>query len=332
VPAGSVINSVTVGVRGKKTNTGDSASACVVVVNSIYFISLPLTTSTGDYDSTWTTNPTTGMAWNNSDLATLGAGVSAGKNIVGTVTVYEILYVKVDYTPSGTDAPFRACTSNYVPGAATSITLNKPTGTVDRDFMVMCIATSSVVSNFVAPDGWQHAQYYDSVTPNVCMQILWKRASGEGSSYNVSWTTGAHGVGILLTYKGTSPYTADDRQRNETTTGSSVTPAETATKPKDLVVCFYHVLTTDMIGDQGSAWVGPSGMTVRCTEDILQGAYQYFVGSLMACDWVQLASGAISAKTAKEFNNNTGNGQQIMVSFKGIVKDPVGAGVVPYNR
>lgn len=71
-------------------------------------------------------------------------------------------------------------------GAGTTITITKPTGTVDGDFLVAHIIADGNVS-FTPPAGWTTLKEHNSGAHK--QGIYWKFASGEGASW--AWTLGS---------------------------------------------------------------------------------------------------------------------------------------------
>ncbi len=95
---------------------------------------------------------------------------------------------------------FRAVAS--ATGATTdTVTIAKPTGTVDGDVMIAMLYAETGGQDCTPPAGWT------VITPridstNFSMHTFWKRASGEGASYNFTETGNAWGEGFIASYSG----------------------------------------------------------------------------------------------------------------------------------
>lgn len=85
-----------------------------------------------------------------------------------------------------------------------TVTITKPTGTVNDDIMVcfFYVETDNAVTH---PDGWSDA--FETVDNNGAtyahrLYVYWKRASGEGADYTFTWTGNVWQEAIIVSYSG----------------------------------------------------------------------------------------------------------------------------------
>lgn len=152
----------------------------------------------------------------------------------------------------------------YVAGAinttgannTTSLTVNKPTGTLDGHVMIMSIGaqtnTTAADVTINAPAGWTLIDQLqdDDGTTRVKLARYWKLASGEGSNYALSISsTAALGrfSAAILSYSGvdpTTPIAVGERAiaKQTTTTANRVTPSITTAGNRWLVGTFVDSL------------------------------------------------------------------------------------------
>lgn len=99
---------------------------------------------------------------------------------------------------------FRAA-ATMAGASAAAFTCNKPTGTVDNDFMIAEFLTepSKTVS---APAGWSLLESTQvASSPNVKHLVYYKKAASEGASYTWTWTGSVATIGGIITVTGQSP-------------------------------------------------------------------------------------------------------------------------------
>lgn len=98
---------------------------------------------------------------------------------------------------------FRAAsTSETGASGATSITLSKPTGTLDNDVMVALIAIRDKTVTITAPSGWTLHRSDSHPSATLRTLVYWKRASSEGSTYQWTWTGTLNAAGAILGFSG----------------------------------------------------------------------------------------------------------------------------------
>ena len=144
------------------------------------------------------------------------------------------------------------------PGVA-SLTINKPTGTVQNDVMVATIGISANTPTITAPAGWTLSvgQFNNTATNANSLAVYWKVA-GASEPANYSWTFSAPtgSAGGILTFSGVdtaSPVNAEAGQ----TTASSLTHATPAITPTAANV----MLVASFTFSSSATWTEGSGMS-----------------------------------------------------------------------
>lgn len=124
-------------------------------------------------------------------------------------------------------------TSTKVNFGASPRVINKPTGTVDNDLLVLIMVNSNSAVTVSTPSGWTLIQRFQSSVSNHTINCFYKTASSEGSSYSIT-TPGDNTCGILLRIDGqevSSPYlTANSGELSNSANPSinaSITPSIT---------------------------------------------------------------------------------------------------------
>lgn len=104
----------------------------------------------------------------------------------------------------------------------TSLTINKPTGTADNDLMVSFIYTNGLAGGITPPAGWTEVLDSRMSGDSANVQICYKTASSEGSSYNFTTGTATDITGFIITYRN-GAYDTVGSTLPTTTTASSIT-------------------------------------------------------------------------------------------------------------
>lgn len=157
-------------------------------------------------------------------------------------------------------------------GTATSITLNKPTGTTDGDALVAVvyleIGTSDPPTGMSDPSGWSRLAS-GIANSSFWMGVYGKVAASEGASWTWSWTSSGYCSGHVAAFSGTDSSNPFHQAAIGTaTTGSTLTyPSVTTTVANTMIVAL------------GCAWsVGegtPTGFSVADDPGTYTGAIYY---------------------------------------------------------
>ncbi|HVX91185.1 MAG TPA: hypothetical protein VHC20_06205 [Candidatus Paceibacterota bacterium] len=163
-----------------------------------------------------------------------------------------------------------------------SITITKPTGTVDGDVMIAVIVTGSgaIVSS---PAGWQVIDIVDN-SSNLKMVTWYKVANGEGASYNFTDDSGNTLPlnGSIQTFRGvdTSSPINTSATATSTTTDPVTTPTVTTTASALLVhVAVSRYATATNIATKGT-YAAVANYTIRSNQGNRGSGTQYY-GAVM---------------------------------------------------
>lgn len=139
-------------------------------------------------------------------------------------------------------------------GLTTSITIAKPTGTIEGDLMVaVAAAGDNDARTWTAPAGWTEVAD-QGVAPNI--GVFYKIAgASEGSSYAFQLSATERMAGCILTYRNASYNTIS----SFTTSDPLALPSITATNSQSLLIAIGAKLGAPVIST-------PSGMTDRVFE------------------------------------------------------------------
>jgi len=197
-------------------------------------------------------------------------------NDFDNMKTYDSNYANLTETASGGEITYvnYAQNSNNDGG---SVTVNKPSGTIDDDFMFAIVisargsdADGSTISS--APPGWtEEHNYINTAASGQQVYIYWKIASSEGASYTWTWTdSDCSSVGQIMTYRGvdtSSPIHKEGTVNQE----SSIDPMMPSITPTEdgCVILIYGMCDDDDADVDGSG--EPSGYTwidtIECTGD-----------------------------------------------------------------
>ena len=157
--------------------------------------------------------------------------------------------------------------------SATSASVNKPTGTVDDDILILALYhedTTDPTTGLSVPAGFTLIANGLTGSP-FSLRVYWKRAASEGASYSITWTNNVWHAEVLLAFSGCetsgSPIDAV-ANGTEATSGTTLTyPSVTTTVADTMLV----VLGAGYGGQEGA----PSGFSVGAGDGGGSGAGYY---------------------------------------------------------
>ena len=125
----------------------------------------------------------------------------------------------------------------------TNTVINKPTGTVDGDIMIMChvIGAAGTPPTATLPAGWTVIQGPTTQTAGgfqVTRRLAWKLASSEGSSYTSTHASGSSD-GVIVTCSSAAnatPISSSNQGVDTTTTATGIT----TTTDQSVVLFIVH--------------------------------------------------------------------------------------------
>ncbi len=129
-------------------------------------------------------------------------------------------------------------------GETGSLTINKPTGTVNDDILILSVVINygnATLTGRTLPSGFTLLWDTWQSTSGDHWVVAWKRAASEGSNYTIQWTCDTEYVyadGIVAVYSGCNTGTVVDDygEGSATTTTSHVAPSKTATYTNDMML------------------------------------------------------------------------------------------------
>lgn len=179
--------------------------------------------------------------------------------------------------------------------SATTLTITKPAGVADDDFLVCTIVATQVgawAGSITPPAGWTSQ---DTRTPfSMRMQTFTKKAASEGANYAFTLPASTDSVGVISAYQNVDTTVPLDgvapTGQSGASSGANVTaPTITSATINDMLVMAF--------GEQGGnfTYTPPAGMTERADAANTVGSFGWF----SAVEHAELALGAPGATGAK---------------------------------
>lgn len=172
---------------------------------------------------------------------------------------------------------FRSSTTNHTNGATdVTITITKPTGTLDNDILIAVIsgyisAAASISAMMNTPSGWTKLTNQDSsnnTTQDVGHTIFWKKASSEGASYTFTSSATVIQGGAVMAFSGasgSSPFNTFSTATSATTSATTPTaPSITGVNGTMLVAIYSPDNSPTLPGTLTSAYAdtSPSNISI----------------------------------------------------------------------
>lgn len=200
---------------------------------------------------------------------------------------------------------FRSADKNWG-SSVSSLTINKPAGTVQNDVMIAAIGVHPNTEIVTPPAGWTLVRRMDNANPNANSLVVYLLVAGGSEPANYQWTfnTSTGAAGGIQTFSGvdtTTPINVENGQCTlagscATLTFSHATPSVTTTVANTMVVTAHALYSA-------ANWTPPAGMT----EGFDTGN---FGTHSTEGNWVaQAAAGATGIKTAT--SDNSGGGADV---------------------
>ena len=241
-----------------------------------------------------------GYAKGNCDVS--NPGLIVPPPLLGTITA-----------PSGTALEivrYRASANNTA-GAGTSITITKPTGTIDNDVMFAWIVINTIDA-ITAPAGWTLIRSTTFDTNQRRASLYWKLAASEGANYQ--WTTvgaqnWAGGITTLYNVNTTSPF--DVENAIATAASPHATPSVTPAVAANAAILTFFGLYDSAGG--ANTWTPPTGMTEAWDNNIASGGVATSSEGAYLQSWI--AASAVT-KSAESSVSTVGVAQILVVKAK----------------
>ena len=183
-------------------------------------------------------------------------------------------------------------------GSGTSLTINKPTGTVDGDIMV-AVMSGGNAGAWTGDTGWTEI-LDQGATPNI--RAAYKVASGEGASYTFSHPAGGGNYGFLATFRGLQYDTVSASASTQTGDGTLAVTGITAAGG---VLIAAYAITNAFSGLSSST---PGGMISLASSGtgLDGGIFGY---------WQEVAAGATGTRSSS-LGTDMGQGAGILIALK----------------
>lgn len=191
------------------------------------------------------------------ELANQAASATSAASLVWSVSG-QVASIQFQVTNEPSVAPeFVASASTQTGPGSSTITINKPTGTIEGDLMVSVVMTSGSTVTWTGDTGWTEVADQGTGAPNI--RIAYKVAgASEGASYTFTPSAGSTLAGSILTYR----YAAYDA------IGSFVTAANPLILASISPTLSQSALIAVGGRGAGSITLGtPTSMTARVTDN-----------------------------------------------------------------
>ena len=218
---------------------------------------------------------------------------------------------------AGAAPALRAVSSGSNNASTTSISLNRPTGTVAGDVMLASLSVRGT-STVTAPAGWTLIRT-DTFTASLRMHTYWRSATGSDPA-SWTWTFSAVrlAAGAIHAYSGvnaTTPIDANGGQAAGASSATATAPSITTTVANTRLVTFFANMSN-------STWTAPAGFAERV--DLVGTSPSQFT-SLTSADVARPTAGATGASSATATASSGNVGQAIALR-------PAAGGPPPVNN
>jgi hypothetical protein len=222
-------------------------------------------------------------------------------------------------TPSIDDDVGNAHILALRPAMQSSITINKPAGTILNDVMIASIGFSpNTLAITTPPAGWTLVNRVDNTNANANSLAVYRLAAGAAEPASYTWTFSAAGylAGGILTFSGVDTTTPVDVENgNCTQQGSCATATLSHATPSVTTTVINTMLVTSYTYSSAGTWA-PTGMTEAV--DVQHGNQSLGVNYVL-----QAAAGATGNKTANASTQaDVGNAHILALRPAGSVPTP----------
>ncbi len=201
---------------------------------------------------------------------------------------------------------FRAAASAGATAGITTLTINKPTGTIAGDVMLAAIAVSPSSSLITAPSGWSLVSRRDQSSGGTQSLAIYVKVAGtEPSTYSWSFPNSSGSAGGIQTFTGVDTNNPIDVYSTSATASSAThtAPSVTPRIPRTMLVTWHAF-------NSAATWTPPSGMT-EAVDKMSESATGSSGVSLEGNYLFESSSAATGTKSAVASNNadvgNTGS-------------------------
>ena len=194
---------------------------------------------------------------------------------------------------------FRGGASAGAASGTLSLTINKPSGTVEGDIMIASIAVRPDTAAITAPADWALVRRVDNANPNANSLAVYYKVAGASEPADYTWTfsTSIGSAGGIQSFSGVDQGNPIDVESGQNTASglTHATPSVTTTVTNTMLVT-SHAFTSS------ATWTPPGGMTE--VFDVASETVPAAAGISIEGNYViQAAAGATGAKTATAGND-----------------------------
>jgi hypothetical protein len=179
---------------------------------------------------------------------------------IRNITFFLILSAALIFLPSEVKAniAFVAASSAGAASGVLTLTINKPTGTVQNDVMIASIGVRPNTAAITAPSGWTLVRRIDNANSAANSLAVYSKVAGASEPASYSWTfnTSTGSAGGIQTFTGvdtTTPIDVEDGQ-NTASGLTHATPDVTTTVANTMIVTSHSFASA-------ATWTPPTGMT-----------------------------------------------------------------------
>lgn len=194
---------------------------------------------------------------------------------------------------------FRAGASAGAPSGTLSLTINKPSGTVEGDVMIASIAVRPDTAAITAPADWALVRRVDNANPNANSLAVYYKVAGASEPADYTWTfsTSTGSAGGIQSFLG-----ADQGNPISVENGQNTASGLTHATPSVITTVNNTMLVTSHAFTSSATWTPPGGMTEVfdvASETVPAASGISIEGNCV----IQAAAGATGAKTATASND-----------------------------
>ncbi len=204
------------------------------------------------------------------------------------------------FATSGSIPVIESYTQVWSGSVGTSIVLNKPSGTVDGDLLIILAGNDiadSATDQFDAtsdPSGWTFVKEDGDATSDNHVAMFWKIASSEGSTFTITALSSQDYWGACLRISGahaTTPIGVTGSSLSQTHTNPNNIPEITTINDNSLVIAFGGTdgSDTDPFTIAGTGWTEGDEITGADSTDDTNGVWAWkdmaSAGATADCAW-----------------------------------------------
>jgi concanavalin A-like lectin/glucanase superfamily protein/putative pyrroloquinoline-quinone binding quinoprotein len=163
----------------------------------------------------------------------------------------------------------RAATSAAVESGVLTLTITKPTGTVQNDVMITSIAIRPNTATITLLAGWTLVQRVNNTNATASSLAVYRRVAGGSEPGSYAWTLGGSPTGAaggIQAFSGVDTTTPIDAQNGAFTTVATTTPATPSintTVVNTMLVTSHSIPNRNLWAATPPTWGGTQGFQVR---------------------------------------------------------------------